>query len=71
MASAGAFLKKKGGPENDVESARKLVSEAGVAVVPGSSFFRKGPRGRADLLRFCFCKKEETLRAAVERLKRF
>jgi aspartate/methionine/tyrosine aminotransferase len=69
MAGASAFLKQKGGPRNDTELALKLVSEAGVAVVPGSSFFRKGPQGRADMLRFCFCKKEDTLRAAVERLK--
>jgi aspartate/methionine/tyrosine aminotransferase len=70
MAGAGAFLKKRGGPKNDVELARKLVMETGVAVVPGSSFFRAGPEGRDDLLRFCFCKKEETLQAALERLKR-
>lgn len=74
MAEAGAFLKKKGGPRNDVELALKLVSEIGVAVVPGSSFYRSGSKAltqrRDDLLRFCFCKKEETLRAAVERLKR-
>ena len=73
MAEAGAFLKKKGGPRNDVELARELVSVTGVATVPGSSFYRSGSRvltkRRDDLLRFCFCKKEETLRAAVERLK--
>jgi aminotransferase len=74
MAEAGAFLKRKGGPRNDVELARELVTAAGVAAVPGSSFYRRGSRAltrrRDDLLRFCFCKKEETLRAAVERLKR-
>jgi aspartate/methionine/tyrosine aminotransferase len=72
MAEAGAFLKGPGarsGPRNDVELALKLVSETGVAAVPGSSFYRAGVEGRKDLLRFCFCKKEETLRAAVERLK--
>jgi aminotransferase len=75
MAEAGAFLKKKGGPRNDVELARELVTAAGVAAVPGSSFYRSGSKAltqrRDDLLRFCFCKKEETLRAAVERLKAF
>jgi aspartate/methionine/tyrosine aminotransferase len=73
MADAGAFLKAKDGPRNDVELARHLVSVTGVAAVPGSSFYRSGSKAltqrRDDLLRFCFCKKEETLRAAVERLQ--
>jgi aspartate/methionine/tyrosine aminotransferase len=70
MADASAHLTRKGpGPKNDVELARKLVEEIGVATVPGSSFYKPGKDGRTDLLRFCFCKKEETLRAAVERLK--
>jgi aspartate/methionine/tyrosine aminotransferase len=69
MADASAHLKKRGGPKNDVELARKLVEVTGVAAVPGSSFYLPGRAGRHDLLRFCFCKKEETLRAAVERLK--
>jgi len=76
MADAGAFLspaksgKGKSKPRNDIELAQELVSVHGVAAVPGSSFYRSGPKGRSDLLRFCFCKKEETLRAAVERLKK-
>jgi aminotransferase len=69
MADASAHLGKKGGPKGDVDLARKLVEDIGVATVPGSSFYRVGKDGRTDLLRFCFCKKEETLRAAVERLK--
>jgi aspartate/methionine/tyrosine aminotransferase len=69
MANASAHLNKRGGPGNDVELARKLVEEVGVAVVPGSSFYLHGRNGRHDLLRFCYCKKEATLRAAVQRLK--
>lgn len=69
MADASAHL-KKGGPKNDTELARLLVEETGVAVVPGSSFYRAGKAGRTDLLRFCFCKKAETLKAAVERLQK-
>jgi aminotransferase len=69
MADASAHLKKTG-PKNDTELAKLLVEEIGVAAVPGSSFYRTGNEGRSDLLRFCFCKKEETLQAAVERLKR-
>jgi aminotransferase len=37
--------------------------------VPGSSFFSDPSAGK-DIIRFTFCKKEETLRAAEERLKK-
>jgi aminotransferase len=37
--------------------------------VPGSSFYHKRALGRG-LVRFAFCKKTETLEAAVERLTR-
>ena len=55
------------GYPNDVEFSRFLVKEIGVATVPGSSFFRDPAAGK-DIIRFTFCKKEETLRAAEERL---
>lgn len=55
------------GYPNDVEFSRFLVKDIGVATVPGSSFFRD-PRAGKDIIRFTFCKKEETLRAAEERL---
>ena len=51
----------------DVEFARWLASEVGVVPVPGSSFYHKRALGRG-LVRFAFCKKTETLEAAVERL---
>ncbi len=54
---------------NDVEFARHLVSEIGVAVVPGSSFYRRSELG-AQQVRFCFCKRDETLQAAAERLQK-
>ena len=54
---------------NDIEFARFLVKDVGVATVPGSSFFRNPEAGK-DIIRFTFCKKEETLRAAEERLKK-
>ncbi len=41
----------------------------GVATVPGSSFFHRPADGRS-LVRFAFCKRAETLRAAGERLRR-
>ena len=52
---------------NDVEFTRFLVREIGVACVPGSSFYADPQRG-AQQVRFCFCKKDETLNAAMERL---
>jgi aspartate/methionine/tyrosine aminotransferase len=55
------------GYPNDVEFARFLVRDIGVATVPGSSFFRNPAAGK-DIIRFTFCKREETLRAAEERL---
>jgi aminotransferase len=50
----------------DVEFARYLVKDVGVAAVPGSSFYRHASAGRTKL-RFCFCKKDETLREADRR----
>jgi len=51
----------------DTAAAEWFVREIGVAVVPGSSFFRH-PEHR--YVRLHFAKKEETLRAAGERLLR-
>ena len=48
--------------------ARWLTCEAGVAPVPGSSFFSRPELGR-QLVRFAFCKTEEQLREAGERLR--
>ncbi len=67
MAEATPFLKGK--IRNDQDLARHLVSQVGVAAVPGSSFYRRGAGARKDLLRFCFCKREQTLQEAVERLR--
>ncbi len=55
------------GLARDTEAAEWFVKEVGVAGVPGSSFFRE-PEHR--FIRFHFAKKEETLRAAGERLLR-
>jgi len=51
----------------DVSFAKFLVEQVGVAVVPGSSFYNEARDG-ASQVRFTFCKKEETLAAAEERL---
>jgi aspartate/methionine/tyrosine aminotransferase len=54
---------------DDVQFARYLVKDVGVAAVPGSSFYRNPSAGRTKL-RFCFCKREETLAEADKRLSR-
>ena len=54
---------------NDIEFTKHLIREIGVAVVPGSSFYRDNPEG-SQMVRFCFCKKDETLEAAVEKLEK-
>ncbi|MDQ3400958.1 MAG: aminotransferase class I/II-fold pyridoxal phosphate-dependent enzyme [Chloroflexota bacterium] len=55
------------GFHDDTAFARWLITEVGVAGVPGSSFFSRPELGR-DLLRFTFCKTDEVLRDAGERL---
>jgi aspartate/methionine/tyrosine aminotransferase len=51
----------------DVSFSKYLVEQIGVACVPGSSFY-KNPQDGASQVRFTFCKREETLAAAEERL---
>ena len=47
---------------------RRMVERAGVAAVPGSSFFAEKQAG-SPWIRFCFCKKYETLETAGRLLK--
>jgi aminotransferase len=57
------------GFENDVKFSEHMVREVGVAVVPGSSFYRHPELGRQQV-RFCYCKRDSTLQQAAERLQR-
>jgi aspartate/methionine/tyrosine aminotransferase len=57
------------GFSDDVSFVRHLIENIGVAAVPGSSFFSDSNAG-ATLIRFCFCKKYETLEKAGDRLRR-
>ncbi|MBI4485422.1 MAG: aminotransferase class I/II-fold pyridoxal phosphate-dependent enzyme [Acidobacteria bacterium] len=52
---------------DDVAFAHHLVKEVGVAAVPGSSFYKDVSKGRTKL-RFCFCKRDETMREAGRRM---
>ncbi|RMG94219.1 MAG: aminotransferase class I/II-fold pyridoxal phosphate-dependent enzyme [Candidatus Dadabacteria bacterium] len=65
MADVSGF-----GAKDDTAFALELVRHAGVAVVPGSSFFSDPALGR-NLVRFCFCKRDETLDEALDRLERW
>ena len=55
--------------KDDIEFTRHLIREVGVACVPGSSFYSDPALG-SQQVRFCFCKKDETLMLATERLKK-
>ena len=55
--------------ESDVGFAERLIREAGVATIPLSPFYgQEGHPRERTLLRLCFGKKDETIRAGVERL---
>jgi aminotransferase len=63
MANIDAF-----GATDDVAFTRHLVRDLGVATVPGSSFFLEKSLGRR-YIRFCFCKRDQTLDEAIARLR--
>jgi len=52
---------------DDVSFVRYLIETLGLAAVPGSSFFAHPGRG-SQQVRFCFCKKYETLEMAKQQL---
>ncbi len=57
------------GFENDTAFVHHMIKTAGVAAVPGSSFF-SDPREGSQFVRFCFCKKDATLDEAERRLQK-
>jgi aminotransferase len=57
------------GFRDDVEFTRHMIREVGVACVPGSSFYSRPELG-ARQVRFCFCKCDDTLQLAAERLQK-
>jgi methionine aminotransferase len=52
--------------EKDTDFAIRITKEYGVAVIPVSVFYKHGIDNK--VIRFCFCKKNETLEAAVQKL---
>ncbi len=59
MAQADELMKKLSVHE-DFAFSKKLLELTGVATVPGTSFYASSNKG-TNQVRFCFCKKEETL----------
>ena len=57
------------GFSDDVEFTRHLIQRIGVACVPGSSFYSRPELG-ARQVRFCFCKRDQMLEAAADRLRK-
>lgn len=52
--------------ESEKDMAVRITKDHGVATIPVSAFYRTPTDNK--VLRFCFCKKKETLEKAVERL---
>ena len=52
--------------EPDIEFARRITMEHGVASIPVSVFYHH--RQDHHVVRFCFAKKDETLKKAAEKL---
>ena len=62
LADIAPYLKKG---QTDVEFCEEMAKKVGVAVVPGTSFFKENVN---NIVRMHFAKKDETLYAALERL---
>ncbi|MBN2471252.1 MAG: aminotransferase class I/II-fold pyridoxal phosphate-dependent enzyme, partial [Anaerolineae bacterium] len=55
---------------DDMAFARTLIQEYGVACIPASPFYSPEHKAAGQkLVRFTFCKREETLRAAQQKLR--
>ncbi len=53
---------------SDTGFANFLTTEVGVAAIPVSVFYESPPT--ATIVRFCFCKDDDTLREAASRLRK-
>ncbi len=54
----------------DMDFARFLASEIGVAAIPPSVFYKSHPEEGQQLVRFAFCKRMETLKEAAQRMQK-
>lgn len=67
LAGTEGLAAHRDGFGDDQQAARTVIEEAGVAAVPGHSFFTDPADGR-HLLRFCFAKEEPVLERACTQL---
>jgi N-succinyldiaminopimelate aminotransferase len=56
--------------EDDVEFVHYLIDRCGVAAIPPSGFYSKDTKEGKRLVRFAFCKREETLLKAAKAISR-
>ncbi|MGZ9275182.1 MAG: aminotransferase class I/II-fold pyridoxal phosphate-dependent enzyme, partial [Nitrospira sp.] len=73
LASDGSYflivdIRSVGFDGTDADFCRHITIEAGVAAVPVSAFYHGG--GPNHYVRFCFCKRDEILDEACDRLRR-
>jgi aminotransferase len=68
LASFEKLAERFDGFGSDREACETLIREAGVATVPGNSFF-EDPADGSQLLRFCFAKEIPVLEEACSRLR--
>lgn len=68
IADVGNLMDRLG-VDDDFSFSRKLIELTGVATVPGSSFYSSPDKGRTQV-RFCFCKRWETLFAVEKALNK-
>ena len=67
IADIGGMMDKLAA-DDDVSFSRRLIERAGVATVPGTSFYASPGKG-VDEVRFCFCKRVQTLEKVGEGLQ--
>jgi aspartate/methionine/tyrosine aminotransferase len=57
---------------DDVKFCEELTVDAGVTALPFSAFYQAGPdSGVNHFLRFCYCKQDELIDTALERLSNY
>ncbi|TVQ31559.1 MAG: aminotransferase class I/II-fold pyridoxal phosphate-dependent enzyme [Phycisphaeraceae bacterium] len=57
------------GEKSDVDFCMRLITEAGVAAIPPSVFYDNRDNGK-KLVRLAFCKRDETIREALQRMEK-
>nr|QKY14876.1 pyridoxal phosphate-dependent aspartate aminotransferase (PLPAT) [Polytomella parva] len=67
IADVSRFLKPG---ETDVDFCQRLTVEGGVTLIPTSGFY-VGPNPPRHLVRFCYCKDDSKIKAALERLEKY